>query len=128
MPIADIEERREYQRKWIAARRQEWFKDKCCIDCGSTDRLELDHVDPEIKVTNSVWSWSKKRRETELAKCVPRCHDCHAKRSSSQFKEWYSKPTTHGTISAYLKRKCKCDICVAFYKVWRRDKYLRIGK
>lgn len=77
MPYADPERQREYMREWYARRRAEWFEGKVCVDCGSTDRLELDHVDPATKVSHRIWSWSKARREAELAKCVVRCHDHH---------------------------------------------------
>lgn len=68
---------RQYQREWIARRRATWFKGKVCVDCGSVERLEIDHVDPETKIANSIWSWSEARRNAELAKCVVRCRPCH---------------------------------------------------
>lgn len=71
------EAKRSYQREWVAKRRAEWFADKTCIDCGRSDALQLDHVDPSDKVTHRIWSWSKARRLAELAKCVARCGDCH---------------------------------------------------
>lgn len=75
---------RQYQREWYARRRAEWFADKSCVDCGSTDRLELDHVDPTQKVSHRVWSWSAARREAELAKCVVRCSDHHKAKSATE--------------------------------------------
>ena len=74
MPYKDPEKQREYQRQWMADRRAEWFSGKSCVDCGSTEALELDHVDPSIKIDHKVWSWSLERREAELAKCEARCH------------------------------------------------------
>jgi 5-methylcytosine-specific restriction endonuclease McrA len=128
MPIKNVVERRKWQLAWLKNRRDAWFADKKCVDCGSTERLEIDHVNPAEKVANSVWSWTKKKRDVELAKCEVRCYKCHKKRTAQQLREMFSRPITHGTVSAYLKRKCKCDICRAFYKKWRRDKYERIGK
>ena len=84
VPFRDPEQRREYQRKWVAQRRAEWFADKVCVDCGSADRLELDHVNPKIKVTHRVFSWSQERRERELAKCVARCATCHLIKSGGE--------------------------------------------
>lgn len=84
MPYKDPEARREYARKWMAARRAEWFDGKVCVDCGTTERLELDHVDPATKIHHCVWSWAKARREAELAKCVARCHDCHLAKSIAE--------------------------------------------
>jgi hypothetical protein len=44
--------------------------------------LELDHVDPALKVSHRVWSWARERREAELAKCQVLCHDCHVAKTA----------------------------------------------
>jgi hypothetical protein len=77
MAFKDPEKQRSYQREWVAKRRAEWFSDKSCIDCGTTEGLELDHVDPTKKVSHAIWSWSTTRRDEEIAKCVARCKFCH---------------------------------------------------
>lgn len=77
------EAKRKYQREWVANRRALWFADKCCIDCGSEDNLELDHIDPSYKINHRIWSWSWKRIEAETAKCVVRCHTCHVKKTDA---------------------------------------------
>ncbi len=71
----------EYQRHWIARRRGAFFADKVCVQCGSSERLELDHVDPATKVTSVIWSWSQQRRDVELAKCQVLCHACHVSKT-----------------------------------------------
>ena len=77
-PIKKMEYQREYQRKWLAKRRQEWFdQNGPCVKCESWDNLEVDHIDPSQKVTSVVWSWSEKRRNEELAKCQVLCENCH---------------------------------------------------
>ena len=59
-------------------RRKEWFDlHGPCEACGSWIGLEVHHVNPETKVSHRVWSWSKKRRDAELAKCVVLCFTCH---------------------------------------------------
>ena len=78
---------REYQRKWKAARRASWFEGKCCVKCGSTDRLEIDHIDPKTKVSNQIWTWSKHRRDEELGKCQILCHACHLKKTAVDLRE-----------------------------------------
>lgn len=83
MPYKDPEAQRKYQREWVAARRTEYFQDKFCETCSTVENLELDHVDPETKVDNRIWSWSAARREIELAKCVVLCHDCHVAKSQA---------------------------------------------
>jgi len=78
MPYKDPEAQRKYQREWMARRRKEWFEQNGpCVDCGSNENLELDHVDRRFKVSHRIWSWSAARREAELAKCVARCSPCH---------------------------------------------------
>lgn len=82
MPYTDQDEKRRYQREWLARRRSEWIeKNGPCIDCGSTEDLQVDHVDASTKVSHRVWSWSAERRKAELAKCVVRCERCHLKKT-----------------------------------------------
>jgi hypothetical protein len=84
MPIKDIDLRREYHRHWIKKRRDEFFADKSCVQCGSLDRLELDHIDPAQKVDHKIWLWAKERREAEIVKCQVLCFDCHCKKTSAE--------------------------------------------
>lgn len=69
--------KREYDKRWMAQRRASFFDGKCCIKCGSIDQLELDHIDPKIKISHRIWSWSKVNQEKELIKCQVLCHVCH---------------------------------------------------
>jgi hypothetical protein len=72
-------------RMWMAARRAAWIAENGpCVDCGSWDSPEVDHVDPSTKITHRVWSWAKARREAELAKCVVRCSPCYRKKSAAE--------------------------------------------
>jgi len=85
MAYKDPEQQRAFQREWLARRRQAWIDEHGpCVDCGGSDRLEVDHIDPALKVSHSVWSWSKARRDAELAKCVVRCYRCHKKKSATE--------------------------------------------
>jgi len=77
MSYKNIEEQREYQRKWIAKRRAEYFSDKCCAECSSNKELELHHIDPTKKIAHNIWSWSKEKREKEISKCKVLCRWCH---------------------------------------------------
>lgn len=106
MPYKDKEKQKEYARQWVAKRRAEYFADKTCIKCGSIDKLELDHIDPSIKVTHRIWSWSQQRREAEIAKCQILCEDCHQEKTNRDFK------AGHGTFTMYKKNKCRCAICL----------------
>lgn len=77
MPYKDPEVQRRYMREWVAKRRSDWFADKKCVRCGTTDDLRVDHIDPTLKVSHRIWSWAIKRRDAELAKCQVLCHPCH---------------------------------------------------
>lgn len=39
--------------------------------------LQLHHLNPEEKDSHKIWSWSQKRREAEIAKCIVLCWPCH---------------------------------------------------
>lgn len=105
MPCKTSDERRAYQRGWVAGRRATWMAGKSCVDCGSTKSLQLDHRDPEQKVTHRIWSWSLERLELEAAKCDIRCSECHTKRHAEQ-------RSKHG-IGGYQRRGCRCEVCKA---------------
>jgi 5-methylcytosine-specific restriction endonuclease McrA len=77
VPYKDPAAQSAYQTAWVASRRKAWFDEHPCVDCGTAEGLELDHVDPAQKVSHRIWSWSAERREGELAKCVSRCTPCH---------------------------------------------------
>lgn len=65
--------------------REEWFAvNGPCQKCGSGDNLELDHINPEEKVSHSVWSWAPRRRELELKKCQVLCRKCHREKTSAR--------------------------------------------
>ncbi len=58
-----------------------------CIDCRSTENLQLDHVDPKTKVRkfdHAIWSRSWASIAVETAKCVVRCYDCHLVKSKTE--------------------------------------------
>ena len=81
MGYKDPDRQREYARKWVAKRRSDFFADKSCVVCGSTEELELDHVDPRLKVSHSIWSWRRERREAEIAKCQILCRKHHVEKT-----------------------------------------------
>lgn len=82
MPYKDKKKQLEYQKNWMRKRREEHFKDKHCVKCGSIEKLELDHINPEEKISHNIWSWSKERREVELKKCQILCNKCHEEKTN----------------------------------------------
>lgn len=114
MPYASKEEQREYQRLWWNRRRSEWFADKICVDCGSKENLQLDHIDRSQKISHKIWSWSSERRQAELAKCCARCEECHKKKTLKDF-NWGH--IVHGDYYRGYRNGCRCDEC----RMARRD-------
>lgn len=104
---------RNYQRNWMRDRRGSYFKDKCCEECGSTEKLELHHIDPSNKFTHKIWSYREDIREKEIAKCSVLCQRCHLKETIVQH-SYHSK-------SRYSKG-CRCEIC-RYAKKLSNDKY-----
>lgn len=114
MPYRNPDIQRAYSRKWIAARRAEYFKDKVCAWCGLSVDLSLHHIDRTSKVSHKIWSWTEDRRLRELAKCVVLCRSCHSKHHADEMKRW-----THGLASTY-KKGCRCSPCLhAQYRTMR---------
>ena len=80
MPYKSAAKQRTYQRKWWRRRRQDWIRaNGPCARCGRWDTLHLHHRDPTTKVSHKVWSWSKVRRDAELAKCEVLCRFHHGR-------------------------------------------------
>jgi hypothetical protein len=78
---------RTYARVWVANRRKQFFAGKSCVRCGSVERLELDHIDPALKVASSIWTWALTKRLDEIKKCQILCHECHKQKSILYCKE-----------------------------------------
>lgn len=55
-----------------------------CVNCGTTENLEFDHVDASYKdfSISRASSYSEERWLKELEKCQLLCHTCHLAKSS----------------------------------------------
>jgi len=118
-PLSRYRERRAYSIEKLGGK---------CVRCGSTKRLELDHINKEDKSFNITqhWSYSLEIYDKELAKCQLLCHDCHVKKSF-EAKDWGGKygATDHGSYSMY-KRGCRCTPCkLAYNKAIREYRQLQ---
>ena len=85
-----------------------------CLNCGSEDNLELDHISPEdkeYKVSLAFYRRELRPKDiAELAKCRVLCHGCHKLRHLP----------LHGTVSRY-HRGCRCSGC----KAGKRERMIR---
>ena len=85
MPYKNPQKQSEYQCKFVKRKREKWFKiNGPCIICGSSEGLQVDHIDPSEKVDHRVWFWSSGRRDIELEKCQVLCMECHKKKTHLQ--------------------------------------------
>lgn len=108
MPMATPAAQSAYQLEWRRKRRDAWFAENGpCVDCRSWEQLELDHIDPTLKVDHKIWSWARARREAELAKCVARCQPCHAKKSGTEAArgERHGRSTISDEVIRELRRR-----------------------
>jgi hypothetical protein len=120
------EEQRNRKRAWLA---QDFIKRKLriieylggkCVRCGSTERLEPDHIKAREKSFN-IGANINRRWEvlvTELDKCQLLCHDCHlikTKECGETGGGWNKGirqgEISHGTGTAYTYWKCRCESC-----------------
>lgn len=116
-----------YQRaRWIA--KIEAYKTQLggkCVNCGSQENLEFDHIDSKTKLyTITTIALRPNLVEPELKKCQLLCHDCHLLKT----KRFYTDTRKHGTWAMYDRGKCRCEVCRALrnsYNVeWKRNKRL----
>jgi hypothetical protein len=59
-----------------------------CVECGCTETLEFDHIDPSTKSFNISAGYHKPKEvlEEELAKCQLLCNKCHIEKSKKDLK------------------------------------------
>lgn len=119
------EEKREYQRQWLAARRLKGIQylGGKCSKCESVEELEFDHIDPTTKElfgnTRSIklsYSWA--RVIEELDKCQLLCKTCHYGKTREQFVKF-----VHGTDTMYENHGCRCDECKAYKRKRNAKRY-----
>lgn len=79
----------------------------CCVKCGSSENLEIDHVDRNKKkfdIGKAIAGWSWVKLNAELEKCQLLCKKHH------QDKTIEENSVEHGQ-GATGKRGCHCELC-----------------
>lgn len=91
------------------------------MQCGSTEKLQFDHVDWRTKEFTIAPNWAMKDRiafEAELAKCQLLCTECHDAKTKLDKSEMEPPEFAHGTTYAWMKRKCECVPCGSAKRAW----------
>lgn len=111
MPMPSPEEQRDYQKMWMRKRRAEWVESKGgkCEKCGSTEQLEIDHIDRSLKTIKAsvLWSRNETVRAKELENCQLLCNACHKEKTRLE----KMKDLKHGDYGMYKARGCRCQLC-----------------
>lgn len=100
---------RVYQAKRYYERRNEAVQllGSICVRCGSTDDLEIDHVERQEKsfnISKVINGTSRSNYLRELAKCQLLCQQCHLNKTVSE------TSVPHGGGAAG-RRRCTCELC-----------------
>jgi hypothetical protein len=131
MPITNMKQySAEYYRDFV-----EWcfsILGRKCVKCGSTENLEMDHVDPKTKLFTITSRMAPKHRKAiieELKKCQTLCSGCHAQKTGLEHSIAFKKDRDqcHGTLSQYWRYKCRCDDCRKVYREYRRKREEKNG-
>lgn len=95
-----------------------------CVTCGATERLEIDHIDPQTKsfTVASKPTMSPRKVAIELQKCQLLCRSCHIAKTYKD-KGQVNARLTHGTLSSY--RYCHCDKCRAAQAAYMKAYYAK---
>ena len=92
MPYKDHEKQKEFQRKWVKARRRKHMGGKKCANCGKAVGTggELDHKKAHgntEKIDHRLWSLKDSKRKKKLKGMQILCKECHKKKTKKDIKK-----------------------------------------
>lgn len=93
----------------------------CCVRCGSTEDLEMDHIDRSAKTMQFqdcvTANWIREDVAEEMLNMQLLCNGCHIEKTAKE-----NKGFEHGTIYAWMKKKCECEVCSDAKRKWHDDR------
>lgn len=100
---------------------------KVCNKCGSTENLEIDHINPFTKNLRagdgSIWDLPDEEFYVELKKCQVLCRKCHVDKSLADYN--MERIGDKHNYSRYANHKCRCNICVKDHSRYNAEYYIR---
>lgn len=113
----------EYMRKYMLKRYHRRRSDSIeklggkCVVCGTTDNLEIDHIDRSTKTMaiSGLWSCNIQRYEAELKLCQLLCEQHHKENTSRE------NSVDHGGGKTG-KRNCYCELCAPLKRAYARER------
>ena len=99
-----------YHREYYRKRRQKLldYLGGVCVECGSSENLHIDHIDPSTKSFDIFRNMSISNSAVlqELSKCQLLCRKHHEEKTARENRGW-----THGTSTGWQRYKCRCELC-----------------
>ena len=92
MPFARKEDHNNYLKRYLKQRYDERWPIAVkmlggqCVECGATERLQFDHIDPRHKsfeIADRLAQYAWPRIMVELAKCQLLCERCHIEKGKA---------------------------------------------
>lgn len=119
--------RNEYMRNYMKNRyhqkRNELIKllGGKCVNCGTTDNLEIDHIDSSKKTFRAadIHSIADDVVKKELDNFQLLCATCHESKTNEKWDR--SIPNSnHGTYWKYVREGCRCSECKKAFRARKK--------
>lgn len=105
------EKKREYQRRYMQARREKAiaYLGGKCVTCECESDLEFDHVlrEDKTRTISSLLSGRWERLRAELDVCQLLCESCHSVKTVGE----QTRPLEHGSYYRGYRKGCGCSKC-----------------